>query len=86
MDNEALPMLAAVRDSLEELQLSSCGDIDDSGVKTLACLSNLRHLVLYDLPEVRNKEACTEYLQSALPKCEIEFPYAKASEIQSEKE
>lgn len=79
-------MLAAVKDSLEELQLSSCGDINDSGVKSLACLSNLRHVLLYDLPEVRNREGCTEYLQSALPHCKIEFPYARASEIKSENE
>lgn len=73
-------MLAAVKDSLESLQLSSCGDINDSGVKSLACLSNLRHLLLYDLPEVRSKEECTSFLQSALPQCEIDFPYARASE------
>lgn len=77
-------MLASVKDSLEELQVSSCGDINDSAIKSLVCLSNLRHLLLYDLPEVRNRENCTEVLRSALPHCNIEFPYARASEIKSE--
>lgn len=84
LDNEALPMLAAVKDTLEELQLSSCGDIDDSGVKSLSHLSNLRHLLLYDLPEVRNKEECVQFLHSALPLCDVEFPYASASEIKKD--
>ncbi len=79
-------MLAVVKNSLEELQLSSCGDINDSGIKSLACLTNLRHLLLYDLPEVQNKEECKEVLQAALPSCEIEFPYARISEIKKEKD
>jgi H+-transporting ATP synthase F0 complex subunit s len=86
LDNEALPMLAAVKSSLEELQLSSCGDISDSGIKSLSCLSNLHHLLLYDLPEVTNKKDCIEFLHSALPKCDIEFPYARISEIKNKNE
>jgi H+-transporting ATP synthase F0 complex subunit s len=86
LDNEALPMLAAVKGSLEELQLSSCGDISDSAIKSLSCLSNLRHLLLYDLPEVTNREGCIEFLHSALPKCDIEFPYARVSELKTDKE
>jgi len=73
LDNEALPMLAAVKNSLEELQLSGCGDIDDDGVKSLSCLSNLRQLLLFNLPEVKDKEGCTRFLQSALPNCSVEF-------------
>ena len=74
-------MLHAVKNSLEELQLSSCGDINDNGVKSLACLSNLKHLHLFDLPEVRDRAHCITVLQSAIPCCEIEFPYAKAEEL-----
>lgn len=86
LDNEALLMLAAVKDSLEELQLSSCGDINDKGVKSLSCLSNLHHLLLFDLPEVRNREDCLQFLHSALPRCDVEFPYANVSEIKNDKE
>ena len=66
-------MLAGVKDSLEELQISSCGDINDHAIKKLSCLSNLQHLLLFDLPSVRNKEDCKSFLQSALPDCEIDF-------------
>ncbi|KAI9556355.1 hypothetical protein GHT06_018929 [Daphnia sinensis] len=58
LDNDALPLLAAVKDSLEELQLSSC--------------------------EVRNKEGCVQFLHSALPHCDIDFPYASVSEIKKD--
>lgn len=81
LDNEALPLLTLVKDSLLDLQLSSCGDISDSGVKSLAGLSNLRRLLIYDLPEVRDKEDCIRVLQEALPQCDVDFPYAKASEL-----
>ena len=85
LDNEALPMLAAVKNSLEELQLSACGNVDDNGVMSLSHLSKLQHLTLYDLPEVKCKEKCTQFLQTALPNCSIDFPYAQASEIKSPK-
>lgn len=78
-------MLSVIKDSLEELQVSSCGDISDSGVKSLAKLTKLRHLLLYDLPEVKNKEGCIRVLETALPGCEIDFPYAQASEHKNAK-
>jgi hypothetical protein len=37
--------------------------------------------LLYDLPEVTNKDHCVEVLQKALPRCDISFPYAQASEM-----
>jgi len=80
LDGAALPMLAYVKNSLEELQLSSCGNIDDSHVQSLDCLSNLRHLLIYDLPEVRDREGCVAHLKTALPECDVQFPYAQAGE------
>lgn len=77
-------MLSAVKDSLQELQLSSCGNISDNGVKSLVNLHNLRHLVLYDLPEVKDKVACENTLRAALPNCDVQFPYAQASELKKE--
>lgn len=80
LDDGALPMLSAVKDSLQHLQLSSCGDITDFGVKSLANLHNLRHLLLYDLPEVKDKADCEKTLRSALPNCDVQFPYTQASD------
>lgn len=72
-------MLESVKDTLEDLQVSSCGDIDDWAIKKIAHLVNLRHLLLFDLPLVKDRQSCITVLQSALPKCEIKFPYAQAS-------
>ena len=73
-------MLVNVKDSLEQLQVSSCGDISDDGVKSLSSLTELHYLLLYDLPEVTNKEDCTSHLKKYLKKCKIDFPYAQAGE------
>ena len=81
LDNEALPMLTAVKDTLEELQVSSCGDIDDWAIKKLSNLNNLRQLLLFDLPQVKDRQGCITHLQTALPKCKVDFPYAQASEM-----
>ena len=86
LDDSALPMLAVVKDSLVDLELSSCGNITDDGVKSLAALNKLQHLLLFDLPEVNGKDGCLHVLRSALPECNIEFPYAQASELKKSKE
>jgi hypothetical protein len=81
-------MLAYVKETLEELQLSSCGNIDDEGVKSLDCLTGLQHLLLFDLPEVTDKNGCEQYLKNALSKCDIQFPYAtyaQATELEKNK-
>ena len=74
LDDEALPLLAHVKDSLTDLQLTNCGNISDPGVESLAALVNLKHLKLKDLPEVNNKEGCMKILQAALAQCIIDFP------------
>lgn len=47
---------------------------------TDAIFSKLQTLLLYDLPEVTNKEEVSKDLQSELPHCDIQFPYAQAGE------
>ena len=81
LDNEALPMLVSVKDSLEELRVSCCDDIEDWAIKNLANLDNLHHLLLFDLPQVKDSQHCVRILKSALPlpNCEIKFPYTQAS-------
>jgi hypothetical protein len=41
---------------------------------------------LYDLPEINNRDQVTSDLQSALPKCKVDFPYAQASENEEKNE
>ncbi|RXG66605.1 ATP synthase subunit s, mitochondrial [Armadillidium vulgare] len=81
IDDESLSQLHFLKKSLKELQVSSCGNVSRQGLNHLKVLKNLEHLLLYDLPQIVNKEEVIQDLQSALPECEISFPYAQASEI-----
>ncbi|KAG8230605.1 hypothetical protein J437_LFUL004518, partial [Ladona fulva] len=78
LEDEAVKQLIFVKDSLKHLQISSCGDVTDEGVLSLSGLTNLQTLLLYDLPEVRNRRKCIEVLENSLPYCKMEFPYAQS--------
>lgn len=60
------------KDTLTYVQVTKCVDVNDSGIKELQALRNLRTLVLYDLINVENLEACKQYLKSQLPNCDIQ--------------
>jgi H+-transporting ATP synthase F0 complex subunit s len=77
--DEAISRLVIVKDSLEHLEISSC-DVSDSGLLSLASLQNLKTLLLYDLPEVRNKTETFATLKAALPNCEIDYKDIKKEE------
>ncbi|XP_064483897.1 ATP synthase subunit s, mitochondrial-like [Ornithodoros turicata] len=72
--DEALHMLAYAKKTLRTLHVTSCGNVTDDGVKSLAALTNLEYLKLFDLFEVRDKKGCLEHLRASLQKCQIEFP------------
>ncbi|KAK8735712.1 hypothetical protein OTU49_005280 [Cherax quadricarinatus] len=78
LDDEGLSHLPLLRDSLKDLQISSCGNVTTNGLRQLVKLKNLENLLLYDLPEINNKDALLQELQKALPHCTIVFPYALA--------
>ncbi|XP_046388885.1 ATP synthase subunit s, mitochondrial [Ischnura elegans] len=84
VEDEALKNLVLVKDSLKDLQVSSCGDVTNDGILSLDKLINLKSLLLYDLPEVRNKDKCLKELNKSLPGCKIEFPYASPDEGNSQ--
>ncbi|XP_076463509.1 ATP synthase subunit s, mitochondrial-like [Babylonia areolata] len=71
--DEALDYLSLVKDTLLYLQLSNCGDITDSGLVPLKQLVNLRELVMFQLPEVRDPKRAESMLKSALPNCDVRF-------------
>jgi len=48
--------------------------------------SKLQTLLLYDLPEIKHKDQVCEDLKAALPECDVQFPYAQASELVKEQE
>ncbi|XP_041352813.1 ATP synthase subunit s, mitochondrial-like isoform X1 [Gigantopelta aegis] len=71
--DDALSYLPLVKETLNSLQISSCGDISDEGLAHVCQLSNLKVLLMYDLPEVRNKSTVLKKLQGSLPKCNIDY-------------
>jgi H+-transporting ATP synthase F0 complex subunit s len=73
LDDEALEKLSLVVDTLKHLELVSCGNVTDQGIKSLAQLKNLQKLRLFDLPSVNNGEECLQHLKSNLTKCDIDW-------------
>jgi len=77
VDNLALNRLSSIGDTLEDLEVSSCGNVTDSGVKQLGNLKKLKKLTLFDLPGVQKPDDCLSSLKSDLPSCQIDFEAAK---------
>lgn len=77
LEDAGMSLLPLLQESLKELQVSSCGNVTVEGLRHIKKLKNLESLLLYDLPEIRNKDAMQKELQDALPKCTVLFPYAQ---------
>lgn len=69
--NSALQKLSYVKDSLEELVLIDCPNINDNGIALLTVLKKLKHLELSYLLSVENQDMCVKKLELSLPDCEI---------------
>ncbi|XP_014677970.1 PREDICTED: ATP synthase subunit s, mitochondrial-like [Priapulus caudatus] len=74
VNDEAMQQLHYVKDTLEHLEVVSCGNVSDKGLMALQQFKNLKYLLLYDLPEVKDKKGCLRILQDALQGCVIEYP------------
>lgn len=70
---EKLSSLENVQDSLNTMEIISCGNVTDKGLIALHKLRNLESLFLSDLPGVVEKEKTVERLQTALPRLDIEL-------------
>lgn len=77
LEDAGMALLPLLKDSLTELQVSSCGNVTADGLRHIKQLVNLQYLLLYDLPEIRDKDALQQELQEALPNCAVVFPYAQ---------
>ncbi|XP_055926197.1 ATP synthase subunit s, mitochondrial-like [Argiope bruennichi] len=74
IEDTCINMLSAVKNSLQNLEIVSCGNVTDNGILSVAKLTNLKFLYLYDLPEVTDKEHCLHVLLKNLPECKLSFP------------
>lgn len=73
LEDDALAKLLYVKDSLEFLQITSCHNIENTGLLTLKCLSKLKTLIVSDVPNVQNVNEVEKRLQSYLPNCQLQF-------------
>ncbi|MFH4980290.1 hypothetical protein AB6A40_006999 [Gnathostoma spinigerum] len=66
-------MCDAVAKSLKYLQIESCPRITEFGLEHLTKLTNLESLILHDLHRVHGQDDVRKLLNSALPKCNIQY-------------
>ncbi|OQV20959.1 putative ATP synthase subunit s, mitochondrial [Hypsibius exemplaris] len=73
IDDLALKKLSLLQDTLEDLEVVSCGNVTDIGIKGLGELRKLKTVHLADLIGVKKPEECVKSLKAALPQCQIQF-------------
>lgn len=76
LDDRALCMLPSNKDTLQHLEIISCGNVTDVGLTSVQELIHLKSLYLFDLPGV-NRVSILPLLHKNLPFCNIEFPPTK---------
>lgn len=84
-ENQALILLGQlepIRNTLVHLEIVSCGNITDAGIKSLVNVPNLETLILADLPYVKNKDECINSLKSALHRCDLVWPEVEYSAVE----
>lgn len=70
---EKLSSLENIQESLDKMEVVSCGNVTDRGLIALHKLRSLESLFLSDLPGVVEREKTVERLQTALPGLVIEL-------------
>lgn len=73
IDNQALWKLRYVANTLEELQISKCGNVTDAGLLQLKQLPQLQQVKTFDLPDVKNIQEVEKTLKQALPNCKFDM-------------
>ncbi|XP_062296130.1 ATP synthase subunit s, mitochondrial [Scomber scombrus] len=64
---EKLSSIENLQESLNMLEVVSCGNVTDKGIIALHRLKNLEYLFLSDLPGIKDKQTTASRLQTALP-------------------
>lgn len=73
LEDQALEGLSPLQKSLNHLQISNCPNITEKGLSNLYPLVNLKTLVLFDLLQVKSKDAVMVDLKNKLLQCDITF-------------
>ncbi|XP_054153720.1 ATP synthase subunit s, mitochondrial-like [Oppia nitens] len=80
IEDSAIEMLGICKQGLRHLEIISCIGVTDKGILSLTQLENLKYLKLFDLPSVKDRDVCLNYLKSRL-KCEINWKEAKPKKL-----
>lgn len=73
IDNHALAKLRLAAHSLEEVQVSKCGNVTDAGLLELKNLPKLQQVTTFELPDVKDLKQVEQTLRSALPGCKFDM-------------
>lgn len=73
LENDALKELHFVKDSLLFLQVSRCFNITEPGLLHLVSLKNLRTLIIYGLPYIKERVKILDTLRNDMKLCKITF-------------
>ncbi|XP_035024906.1 ATP synthase subunit s, mitochondrial [Hippoglossus stenolepis] len=68
---ERLSSIENLQESLNTMEVVSCGNVTDKGVIALHKLKNLESLFLSDLPGIKDKQTTADRLQTALPRLDL---------------
>lgn len=72
IQDKSLHHLRYVADTLEHLQVSHCPQITQTGLEQLQNLTNLKKVILYDLPVVKDLDGAISHLKETMPWCQFE--------------
>lgn len=72
LENEALEKLIILKDTLKELEVSECYNVEDSGLLSLKNLNRLQVLTIYGFKYVKDFDGVVNELKKSLPKCKIQ--------------
>ncbi|XP_043258950.1 ATP synthase subunit s, mitochondrial [Colletes gigas] len=73
INNQAIPLLSVLKDSLNKLELINCKSITNESLPAIKVLKNLEILKLQGLPYLENKDSVCKELIEALPNCKIDI-------------
>lgn len=71
MENDALEKLGFLKNSLKELQVTNCGNVEENGLLTLKQLGNLETLKIHGFPYIKDLNSVVNKLKADLPRCNI---------------
>lgn len=72
LEDDGLEGLAYISQSLTHLQVSGCYNIRDSGLAIISQLQNLKQLLIFDMPFVKDIDEVARSLKKSLPDCDIQ--------------